>query len=427
MLIFRTAELNAFMTRSISNLTNYYAFQAQLESVPKEAVLCSIAIDSIVDLLPSLDLTTINQLFLEAADTLLALEERFADVTVGYVGTGEYFIYANSETPDLMPAISTILKRLRELEIHVGGCRDYKIKVKVRCGFSKAISRQPIQKLAYECKVALLSANINGPFPHQYNSTNPLTSARIAGTYNIARALQKRELFAVFQPKIDLNTGKIIGAEALIRWLKDGKLVSPLTFIPAAERTFEILLIGDFMLEQSKLFAEQLAPTDDFSLSINLSPKQLEFNQYLNSVATSLADMQAPKVKLEFEITEQAKIDMAYAHSFLKRLRDLGAELCIDDFGTGYSSFYYLCDIEARTLKIDRSLTSRVLTSNKVARVVASIFKLAKNLGFQTVAEGIENHRESEWMREHGCDFGQGFFFHRPLTFEAFKRVYNNR
>lgn len=414
------------MTRSIANLTNYYAFQAQLESVPKGAVLCSLAIDSIIDLLPSLDLTTINALFLEAADELRALEEKFSNVTVGYVGTGEYFIYATYENSELFPAISTTLQRLRELDIHVGGSREYKMKIKVRCGYSKATTRQPIQKLAYECKVALLSANINAPSPHQYNCTNPLTSARIAGTYNIAKAIQQHELFAVFQPKVDLETGKIIGAEALVRWLKDGSLVSPLTFIPAAERTYEILLIGDFMLEQSKLFAEKLAPTKDFSLSINLSPKQLEFNQYLNSVATSLTDMQAPKVKLEFEITEQAKIDMAYATSFLKRLRALGADLCIDDFGTGYSSFYYLCDIDARTLKIDRSLTSRVLTSDKVARVVASVFQLAKNLGFQTVAEGIENPREREWMLEHGCDVGQGFLFHKPLTFEAFKRAYNN-
>lgn len=414
------------MPRSIINLVNYYAFQSELKVVPEGAVLFSLAIDSIVDLLPSLELETINTLFVGVADQLSLLEQRFADVRVGYVGTGEYFIYAEKYDLSLISEVMFILHQLQSLKIAVGGSSDYKIQLKLRCGYSIAKTSGPIETLAYECKVALLSASVNASRPHRYNSTDPLTSPVAAGTYNIAKGLSEGELFAVYQPKVDLQTGHIVGAEALIRWQKGDKLVSPLAFIPVAERTYEILLIGDFMLEQSKTFIQHLKPPEDFSLSINLSPKQLEFPDYLQRVKPAVNELAAHKVHLEFEVTEQAQIDMAYANHFLTELRALGAELCIDDFGTGYSSFYYLCNIEARTLKIDRSLTARVLKDKKVERVVSGIFQLARSLGFKTVAEGIETKSERDWMLEHDCDYGQGFLFHKPLTVDAFKKVYHS-
>ena len=229
-----------------------------------------------------------------------------------------------------------------------------------------------------------------------------------------------------YQPIISLDTGKIAGFEALMRWEKsDGSFVSPGHFIPLAEHTGLIVELGRFALETSlrdqAAFSEafaQMHPDDALPfMSTNVSGLQLSDLNEIDRIGGIIHDSGVDLEQVKLEITETLMVENPdHAADALKKLKALGISLAIDDFGTGYSSLSYLHMFPLDTLKIDRAFVNSMDETENSRRIVHSIVGLAHALGMNIVAEGIENEAQQAKLQELGCHFGQGYLFAKPQS-----------
>lgn len=247
----------------------------------------------------------------------------------------------------------------------------------------------------------------------------------------LRKAIERDELLVHYQPKVDICTGVTLGMEALVRWNHpDLGIVPPTQFIPIAEERDLIAPIGEWVLRQAcrqtrSWQEEGLAP---LRVSINLSPKQFKQESLVQTVKTVLADTRLDPSLLELEVTESVLMDdIESALSTMKALQAVGVQLSIDDFGTGYSSLSYLKRFPIDTLKIDRTFIRDISHNQDDAAIVVAIIGLAHNLHLRVVAEGAEDREQLDFLRRHGCDQVQGFFFSHPLPEEEFARWVRQR
>ena len=242
---------------------------------------------------------------------------------------------------------------------------------------------------------------------------------------DLRRALDNREFVLYYQPEIDLATRRIVGLEALIRWDHPRRgLISPMEFIPLAEENGMILPIGDWGLEEACSQIQKWCRDDpDFRslrVCVNLSARQFSREGLADHVEALLHQSGISSRQLGLEMTESSLIpDMHTALEVLGSLRRLGVSLLMDDFGTGYSSLSYLHSFPIDVLKIDRSFVGRMTEGDQPLQIVRTIIELARVLGMDVVAEGIETREQYHLLRNMGCRFGQGFLFARPMTAEA--------
>ncbi|TBW53339.1 EAL domain-containing protein [Marinobacter halodurans] len=236
-------------------------------------------------------------------------------------------------------------------------------------------------------------------------------------------AIENHELFLEYQPQVDLNTGKIIGAEALMRWSQgDGRLVSPAEFIPVAEATGLIKDLGELGLRLSCRELKRWIESgyDDLSMSVNISVPQLHATGFVETIEHLVNEFRIPPSLLKLEITESLLMEHSEAIlNILKRLSDFGIQLSVDDFGTGYSSLAYLQDFPVNDLKIDITFIRNIGTEHGNA-IPSAIIAMAHSLHLKVVAEGIEHNRQREFLRSRGCDYAQGFLYSRPVSGEEF-------
>lgn len=235
----------------------------------------------------------------------------------------------------------------------------------------------------------------------------------------LADALDNNELEMFYQPKADLSTGKIIGAEALVRWRrKDGSLVMPSKFVPVAESARMISRISRYALYEScrqnvEWMRRGLPP---IVISINLTSVDLYESDVCKMVSEVLAKTGMPAEYLEIELTETLAlkdIDKAIMH--MNELRSMGIKIAMDDFGTGYSSLSYIQKLPITMLKLDRSFINPLETDPVSREIVSAVIRIAKAKGIEIIAEGIENATQADILRESGCNYGQGYFFAKPL------------
>ncbi|GBD16908.1 Phytochrome-like protein cph2 [bacterium HR26] len=240
---------------------------------------------------------------------------------------------------------------------------------------------------------------------------------------HLLRALEREEFFLNFQPVIELDTGRIVELEALLRWehAQHG-LISPSEFIPIAEETGLIIPIGRWALrEAARLMREWLSRfpylPPELKLSVNLSPRQLRYSGLVQEIAATLDEVGLSPGRLKIEITESLLVDTDEA--VLSRLQDLrahGIELALDDFGTGYSSLGYLSGLPVDCLKIDRTFVERLGQDQAQAAIIQTIVSVARALGLNVVGEGIETEVQLVHLRALGCTRGQGYYIARPLS-----------
>jgi diguanylate cyclase (GGDEF)-like protein/PAS domain S-box-containing protein len=243
----------------------------------------------------------------------------------------------------------------------------------------------------------------------------------------LRRALERKEFELFYQPKVDTGSGRIIGAEALIRWNHpDMGLVSPTRFIPMAEEIGLIVPIGHWVLHtacaQNK--AWQNAGLPPISVSVNLSARQFRQEDLVESVAEILESMGLDAKHLELELTES--IVMNSAELFINKLRqleDLGVQLSIDDFGTGYSSLSYLKRFPLHHLKIDQSFVRDIATDADDAAITSTVISLGHSLNLKVIAEGVETEEQVAFLRDHHCDEMQGYYFSKPLPAAQFANL----
>jgi diguanylate cyclase (GGDEF)-like protein len=240
-------------------------------------------------------------------------------------------------------------------------------------------------------------------------------------------ALERNELFLHYQPQFDLATGRVVGAEALLRWRHpELGLVPPGTFIPIAEKSGQIGEIGKWALRESCRQARRWLDSGiRMVLSVNLSPVQFHREDLEATLLNALDDAALPPATIELELTESMLLgNSPNLSAKLGRLRALGVGISIDDFGTGYSNLSYLQRFEVERLKIDQSFVRRLVHGARDEALVVTIIQMAKNLGLGTVAEGIEDEPTRERLMELGCDMGQGFLWSPAISAEAFEAFF---
>ncbi len=252
---------------------------------------------------------------------------------------------------------------------------------------------------------------------------------------DLRQAIENEEFQLVYQPIFTLDTGLLKGFEALVRWHSPTRgMVSPNRFIAIAEETDLILPIGQWVLEegcrQFKQWQEQLDLDTNLTISINLSSRQFSQSNLKSSVEKVLKNTGLNPASLKLEVTESMVMDdIQDTIQTLKDLKTLDVKLSIDDFGTGYSSLSYLNDFPVDTLKIDRSFVSKITTQDNSLAIPRTVITLGHSLGMDIVAEGIENISQFQILKNLGCEYGQGFFFSKPLSQEdtsTFIQKWNN-
>jgi len=284
-----------------------------------------------------------------------------------------------------------------------------------------------IRELMRHADLAMYHAKDVGKnnFAYFTQELSEAVESRISLESEIKAALKNGEFVAYFQPRVDVNTGSIVGAEALARWLHPTKgLVPPSDFIPACEASGLITDLGKQIFIQSVIAQRKWAEDGlDLRLSVNLSPLQFAESDLVDELIRSIEQHQGNPKRIELEITESVLLgnDQETIEK-LTRLVQYGFQISIDDFGTGYSSLAYLHRYPISCLKIDRSFIQSIETTKPIVELIISMAKL---FDLYVVAEGVEETEQLEMLKSFQCQEYQGFLFERPIDFDQFTRLIN--
>ena len=258
-------------------------------------------------------------------------------------------------------------------------------------------------------------------------SMNTAVKTRWSLEAGLRRALERDELVLHYQPKVEVATGSVVGAEALLRWRRDGELVAPAEFIRAAEDSNLIVPITEWALAEACRQMRMWAPEWDrrhmraVPVAVNISSILLQRGNLVGLVRAALEHNGVARSQLEIEITETVLMrDLKVAKDLLHEFRELGVPIAIDDFGTGYSSLAYLRRLPIDTIKIDRSFVAELESDDDAAAIVAAIIAMTQALKLQLVAEGVETEGQRDMLAQQGCRIVQGFLYAPPLSADRF-------
>ncbi len=256
-----------------------------------------------------------------------------------------------------------------------------------------------------------------------------LTRHQLSPRNRLLHALHKNQFFLLYQPIVDLRDGACVGAEALLRWqLEDGTVLSPDSFIPIAEESGVIQQVtAQVLMLVERDMCGFLQRTPHFSLAVNLAASDLKSERTPEMLAAMVQRIGAGCGQFVVEATERGLLEETSALGVLSTIRKLGIQIAIDDFGTGYSSLSYLATYPFDILKVDRSFTSTACTQAVTSQVAVHILELARTLGMQGLAEGIETAEQANFFRCRGVLYGQGYLFGKPMpAAELFELVRDN-
>lgn len=298
-------------------------------------------------------------------------------------------------------------------------------------GASVGISVYPqdgeeISALLKNADTAMYRAKEQGRNCFQYYSSEMSTAGleHLELESDLRHALERGEFLLHYQPQVDIKSGKIIGAEALIRWQHpDRGMISPAVFIPVAEDIGLIGPIGEWVLHTACAEAKawQLAGLPSVRVAVNVSGRQISNDHVVDKVVAALKGSNLAPEFLEIEVTESVVMrDATRAISTLNALKNLGVALSIDDFGTGYSSLGYLKRFPLDKLKIDKSFVDGLPTNEDDAAIANAIIAMSHSLRLTVIAEGVETEAQLGFLRAHGCDEMQGYLFSKPLPAQQF-------
>lgn len=337
---------------------------------------------------------------------------------------GVQFAIAGYGIEDERAAARVIEKRLARWfgSPFVVGQGELRLTARMGLAFSPEDGVEP-DTLLLNAEAALKKAKLAGePYLFYNQKMAERVVEKLSLENQLRQALEKQEFALHYQPKIDLDSRKITGFEALLRWNSaEFGQVPPAQFIPLLEETGLILDVGTWALKRAvhdleSWSAQGLAP---LPVSVNVSPIQLRQRNFVDMVRAAVHADISKQGRIELEITESRIMDDVEANIVkLRALRDLGFGVTIDDFGTGHSSLAYLTRLPVQTLKIDRAFVSRMLEDDDTMALVQTIISLARNLKLTTVAEGVETEEQADVLEMLRCDQMQGFLFSKPLTFD---------
>ena len=345
--------------------------------------------------------------------------------TVVRLGGDEFVLLLTSlqKVEDIAQSMQRILAAVANPCVIEG--RDFIVSCSIGIGIYPDDGADPNTLLKY-ADSAMYKAKQSGRNNFQFytHELNKILTERIEIEYRLRRAIENEEFLLYYQPKMDFVTGKVCGAEALIRWKPPGEtLISPLTFIPVAEETGQIEEIGLWVLINACRKAGELKKLmgRPIPVAVNVSPRQFRQLDLVKTVESALKSTELDPQCLELEITENCLVqDTRHFIKTLHDLKALGVKLSIDDFGTGYSSMAYLKDFPVDRLKIDKVFVSNLETESTNIAILKAIVGLGHSLGLKVVAEGVETAYQQAFLHGIGCDELQGYYFSKPLQEEAF-------
>jgi diguanylate cyclase (GGDEF)-like protein len=289
---------------------------------------------------------------------------------------------------------------------------------------------QEADGLIKNAELAMYYAKAHGRNSYKLFSSdlNVQSSEYMALANSLHRAIDRQEIRVFYQPLVDLKSGQIVGAEALARWQHpDLGLIMPSKFIPVAEQTGLVMRLSELILEtvceQMRLWQE--TRINYGFIAVNLSGQHFRpDNNLIELISRILRENAIEPHKLELELTESIIMQNAdFTINVLSQLQDMGVKVAIDDFGTGYSSLSYLKHFPVNTLKIDRCFIQDVTSDRHDATISLAIIDLAHSLSLQVIAEGVETAEQIEFLKAHGCDQVQGYFFSPPLPVTEFEKI----
>jgi diguanylate cyclase (GGDEF)-like protein len=343
--------------------------------------------------------------------------------TVGRLGGDEFVVLVEPGSFEIAPEL--VAERILEvlcqpITLRTPSRSTVTITASMGVATAQGLSAEALMR---EAHVALYEAKTSGRDRYVlfHSAMQATLQGRLLLQADLREALARDELFLLYQPTIDLQSERVVGAEALIRWRHPVRgVIAPDTFIPLAEETGLIVAIGRWVLTEA---CKQAAVWHDESrsvqVSVNVSARQLDHKNLLEDVQSALTGSKLEPSTLTLEITETALMrDADSTTQQLMKLKALGMQIAIDDFGTGYSSLAYLSQFPVDVLKIDRTFVTGLCDSADSRALAHTLIALGKTLGLETLAEGIENPAQLEILKHEQCDLGQGYLFARPLTAE---------
>jgi len=349
--------------------------------------------------------------------------------TVARQGGDEFVIVLSSQKG--MEAVTDTIRRI--LAVVAAPAPVNELELHVTCSIGVSVfpdDGHDAETLLRNADSAMYKAKELGRNSFEYFAAEMNTHAmqRLDLLNSLRHAVANKEFVLHYQPKIDLASGRLVGAEALLRWHSPSRgMVPPGSFIPLAEESSLIIEIGEWVLRAAcaQNIAWQQAGYPAIPVSVNLSPRQLMREDIVGVVADVLRESGLAPGCLELEITETVLMrDVDKSLAALKKLKELGVKISIDDFGTGYSSLNYLKRFPVDTLKIDRSFVSDIATDQDDAAIVKAVISLAHILNLRVVAEGVEAEEQRRFLLENGCDEVQGYHFGRPVPCDAFAHAW---
>jgi EAL domain-containing protein (putative c-di-GMP-specific phosphodiesterase class I) len=288
-----------------------------------------------------------------------------------------------------------------------------------------------VETLLKNADAAMYRAKERGRNNFQFYTSemNALVNERLALEHNLRRAVERNELLLHYQPKVELASGAIVGAEALVRWQHpEWGLVPPDRFIPIAEETGLIVSMGDWILraacKQNRAWQDAGLPR--ITVSVNVSARQFRQDSLVKKVSRILAETGLSPAHLELELTESMVMHNAEsAIAILQALKALGIRLSVDDFGTGYSSLSYLSRLPIDTLKIDKTFVSHIgaLNQKDDGILAQAIVSLGHSLKLRVIAEGVETEAQLKFLTTKHCDDVQGYYFSKPVMPDELARM----
>ncbi|HCY83816.1 MAG TPA: signal transduction protein [Desulfobacteraceae bacterium] len=288
---------------------------------------------------------------------------------------------------------------------------------------------KPVERIVEAAEAAMHHASEQGGNMYHFfaSDLNDKARKRIEMENNLRTAVEAEEFVLYYQPKVDIDSSRIVGAEALIRWQHPQQgMVPPFQFIPVAEETGLIIDIGRWVLKDAcrQTITWQQQGLTPVPVAVNVSPRQFQYPGFYEDVSTALRQSGLDPHLLELEITESMLMsDVEQVIDKLRRLTGVGLNLAIDDFGTGYSNLSYLVRFPVSTLKIDRTFVKDLETDDSMAGLTHSIIAMSKNLNLKIVAEGAENEQHIQFLKDHGCDVVQGYYYSKPVPAEEFAQL----
>jgi diguanylate cyclase (GGDEF)-like protein len=344
--------------------------------------------------------------------------------TVGRIGGDEFVMLIDSVGLDAAPELvaQRILDVLRQpIRLAKGDHAPLCLTASIGIATGKATSAEGLMA---DADLALYKAKAVGKNGYVQFESAMHTAAqdRIHLEMDLADALAADQMFLVYQPMLDLQSEKVVGVEALLRWRHPALgVIPPDSFVPIAEENGLIITLGRWVLERACAQAVRLHKQGFLlNISVNVSARQLERAEFVQEVRTTLHEHSMDPAMLTLEITETVLMRKPDTTArLLDELKALGVRIAVDDFGTGYSSLAYLRQFPVDSLKIDRTFITGLERSSEAHALAHTLIQLGKALGLQTLAEGVERHDQVRELRREGCDLAQGFLFARPLTADA--------